>query len=87
MSMTSGERIAVIASVGQTVAFVLKTTFRIRVIFFIFVGCVFAFSHTCLYLLWVMVSDNDEPGQYSKDCFGALVTTYLVMTVAPGSKS
>ncbi|KAF9211643.1 hypothetical protein BGZ59_007790 [Podila verticillata] len=75
----------VVEGICKIVAIILNVTYRIKVFFVIFAGCVFAFSHSFLYLFWAGTGNatQDEIDQRSQDHprnFGSSLTiTYFMM--------
>ncbi|KAF9414057.1 hypothetical protein BGZ94_000531, partial [Podila epigama] len=70
-------------SVCKIVAILLNITYRIKIFFFIFFACVFAFSHAFLYLLWARVTNGESQSPYEEDFprhFGSSLTiTYFMI--------
>ncbi|KAF9334288.1 hypothetical protein BG006_002401 [Podila minutissima] len=75
----------VVEGICKVVAIILNVTYRIKVFFVIFAGCVFAFSHSFLYLFWAgagtatpeVIQAKSE--NHPRDFGNSLTITYFMM--------
>ncbi|KAG0083082.1 hypothetical protein BGZ92_011103 [Podila epicladia] len=75
----------VVEGICKIVAIILNVTYRIKVFFVIFAGCVFAFSHSFLYLFWAgtgtatpeVIEAKSEA--HPRDFGSSLTITYFMM--------
>ncbi|KAG0335298.1 hypothetical protein BG000_007647 [Podila horticola] len=75
----------VVEGICKIVAIILNITYRIKVFFVIFAGCVFAFSHSFLYLFWAGTGTatpeeiKEKSDAHPRDFGSSLTTTYFMM--------